>query len=122
MQQNCKSKKSQFFDVYYLFPIIMFLTFFFYNVFPFMNSPSHLRLTPTIFPHQPSLPVSLSNTEKHTHTLTISLITSLLHSVISGQSRSEVFIFRHPITKQLVLPDIERHFERERPSPGPRSI
>lgn len=64
-----------------------------------------------ILPHFVSVSISLSSTHtKKKKTCTLSLITSLFHSVISGHSRSEVFIFSRPITKQVVLPDTERHW------------
>lgn len=116
---------SQFCDVQYLFQIIMFLILFlqcipfhdFSICFPLAASKAHsYNLSSSALTS--CLPVKHTKT----HTLAISVFTSLLRSIISGQSRSEVFIFSRPITKQLVLPDIERHFECECPSPGPCSI
>lgn len=93
-----------------------------FHDFPICFFPSTLNAyNPSSLPV--SLPVSLSERNKQTkNILSMSLITSVLHCVMSGLPRSQVFIFSHSITKQLVVPATERHFEHEHPSLGPCSI
>lgn len=94
-----------------------------YHPPPFMTSPSVFCATSNASIHPIFLPHFLSLCQKQTRSiLPMSLITSVLLCVMSGLPRSEVFIFSHSITKQLVLPDTERHFEHEHPFPGPCSV
>lgn len=66
-----------------------------------------------------SLPLNLCLPVKHTLKHTTPTHTSTTShsppSAISGQSRSEVFIFSHPITKLLIPAGPERHSECEHP-------
>lgn len=81
---------------------------------------THLMLPLSIFPHLASLLPSPSFRQTHNNGHSLSLSSALLFTPSSAVSQGQrFFIFSRPITKQLVLPDIERHSERERPSPGP---
>lgn len=108
LQQNCKSERSHN-CVMHNISGCQALNPLSTTHSPFMTSPSvFLMLLSYDLPLTPPCPVHLfvkhAKTHIHTLTLSVSLITSPLHSVVSGQSRSEVFIFSHPLTKQLVLP------------------
>lgn len=66
----------------------------------------------------------LNKTQGHRLSLSSPLLPTPSSLVSQGQRVFfyYFFIFSHPITKQLVLPDIERHSERERSSLGPCGV